>query len=61
MEKKKKTHITPLHFFGGDFVSVISMMVRYFLFEAYLMELKELHEVKPATLLRFARTLKRFS
>jgi len=37
------------------------MMIRYSIFGAYLMELEELRKVKPATLLRFTRTSKRFS
>jgi len=49
---------TPYHFWGK---CCARMMVRYSIFRAYLMELEELRKVKPATLLRFARTSKRFS
>ena len=49
---------TPYHFLGK---CCARMIVRYSIFGAYLMELEELRKVKPVTLLRFARTSKRFS
>ena len=42
---------TPYHFFGKCCASM--MFGAYLIFGAYLMELKELHKVKPATLLWF--------
>jgi len=37
------------------------MMARYSIFGSYLMDITELQQVQPHTLLRFAKALKRFT
>ena len=37
------------------------MMARYSIFGSYLMDITELHQVQPHTLLRFAKASKRFT